>query len=189
VKSRRLAREAALQALYEIEVGKRERLEAVLDIRRNDELPQELQEFAQSLVRKTVDHLKELDAALAPLVQEWDFERLAAVDRNILRLAACELYHFPQIPPAVSIDEAIEIAKKYSTAESGRFVNGILGRLLADTPKAQWDPSQVVHEVEEKAPPEQEVEVEVIQEESPEAEELQRVGLWKVRKAPEDQGE
>jgi len=82
--------------------------------------------FADHLLRGTLDHLEELDAQLVRQTAHWRLERLAAVDRNILRLAMFELLYDPETPPAVVIDEAIEIAKKFGAEESGRFVNGVL---------------------------------------------------------------
>src|SRR5690349_7281417 len=101
---------------------------------------------------------------LADRIPDYDFNRIAAIDGNILRIAAYELFFEPGIPPAVTINEAIEIAKKYSTAESGKFVNGILGRLLADSPKANWDPASAPAEEIEEPSTEPEYEIEVIEE-------------------------
>ncbi len=80
-------------------------------------------------MRGAIEKLPEVDAKIRTLADNWDFERLAAVDRNILRLAVYEMLFRPEIPPVVSINEAIEIAKKFSTTESGKFVNGLLDRV------------------------------------------------------------
>lgn len=181
-KNRRQAREAALKALYQIEVGKIRLAPAIADMAENADLSPDLRKFAEEVVTGFFMHQAELDDRIASLVQEWDFERIAHVDRNVLRIAAFELFYRPEIPPLVTINEAIEIAKKYSTAESGRFVNGVLARLAEDSPKAEWDPSSVVVEPEEPAPKEEDVPVETITEESPEIEELAKVGFWKIRK-------
>jgi N utilization substance protein B len=92
-------------------------------------VPQNVRDFAEPLVRGVVAKMPEVDAKLRTLADNWDFERLAVVDRNILRLAVYEMLFRPEIPPVVSINEAIEIAKKFSTAESGKFVNGLLDRV------------------------------------------------------------
>ena len=82
--------------------------------------------FAEPLIRGTLEHRDSIDRLIASHARNWEFHRIAAVDRNILRLAIYELLHREDIPPIVAIDEAVDIAKKYSTDESGRFVNGIL---------------------------------------------------------------
>jgi len=89
-------------------------------------------DFAEDLLRGVIGNLPEIDAKIRGLADNWDFERLAVVDRNILRLAIYEMFYRPEIPPVVSINEAIEIAKKFSTAESGAFVNGLLDKVKKD---------------------------------------------------------
>ena len=181
-RSRRQAREAALRALYELEIAKGNVRQAIDDTLANSKLPPELNEFMERLVLGVRDNQAQIDDRLASLILDWDFERIAPVDRNLLRIAAYELFHEPSIPPAVSINEAIEMAKKYSTAESGKFVNGVLGKLLGFTPKANWDAALAIAE-EDLIPEEtvEEVPVETVSEDSPEAQELAKVGLWRVR--------
>jgi|GEM_PF-935759 len=85
--------------------------------------------FTLTIARGTQEKQAEIDIALAELTEGWSIERQAIVDRNILRIAGCEMLFLPDVPAAVSINEAVELAKKYSTGESGRFVNGVLGAL------------------------------------------------------------
>jgi N utilization substance protein B len=92
--------------------------------------------FAESIAKGAVEHLAEIDAAIEKAAEHWVLERMAAVDRNIMRAAAYELLHKADIPSAVAINEAIEIAKKFSTAESAAFINGILDRIARARPKA-----------------------------------------------------
>lgn len=89
----------------------------------------EMREFARDLIEGTLMRRDELDLKIQELAQNWDMKRIATVDRNVLRLAFYELLHRHDIPPIVSINEAIDIAKEYSTDDSGKFVNGILDRL------------------------------------------------------------
>lgn len=89
----------------------------------------ETSEFAVRLVRGTLEHQDTIDVRLANAATTWRLDRQAAVDRNILRLGAFELLYMGEMPVAVTINEAVELAKKFSTAESGRFVNGVLGAL------------------------------------------------------------
>ena len=90
-----------------------------------------IREFAEPLVRGVLEHREVIDERLQKLAANWDLHRMAGVDRNILRLAAFEMMHREDIPPVVAINEAVDIAKRFSTDESGRFVNGILDKLAA----------------------------------------------------------
>jgi len=134
--SRRMLRERALQALYAIEVGGREPSEAIGEVAGGDEAGAD-----RELVLETLAHAAQVDDAIAPALREWTIDRLAIVDRTILRLAVCESL-FPQppresTPRAVVINEAVELAKRYSTPEAARFINGVLSTVLADAPSPQ----------------------------------------------------
>ena len=127
---RRDGREAAIQFLYQFDVHKPAKVdEALAAFWKQTEEPQNVRDFATDLLRGALEKLPEVDAKIRTLADNWDFERLAVVDRNVLRLAVYEMLFRPEIPPVVSINEAIEIAKKFSTAESGKFVNGLLDRV------------------------------------------------------------
>jgi len=127
---RRDGREAAIQFLYQFDAWKPANVdEALVAFWKQNEIPQNVRDFASDLLRGALEKLPEVDAKIRTLADNWDFERLAVVDRNILRLAVYEMLFRPEIPPVVSINEAIEIAKKFSTAESGKFVNGLLDRV------------------------------------------------------------
>ena len=91
--------------------------------------------FAEPLIRGTLQHREAIDEHIKRHVKNWDFNRIAAVDRNIMRLAIFEMLHREDIPPVVSINEAVDIAKKFSTHESGKFVNGILDQVKAELPR------------------------------------------------------
>lgn len=127
--SRRMARELALQALFSVEVGHRDAAE-VLDeyLSTFSESAQRL--FVKDLVLGTLEHAQESDARITPLLEGWTIERLPTIDRLLLRMAAFELQHRPQTPRPVIINEAVELAKRFSTEDSGRFVNGVLSALL-----------------------------------------------------------
>ena len=88
--------------------------------------------FADPLIRGVLQHRDAIDENIKRHVQNWDFNRIAAVDRNILRLAIYEMLHREDIPPVVSINEAVDIAKKFSTQDSGKFVNGILDKIRGE---------------------------------------------------------
>jgi N utilization substance protein B len=126
VGTRRRARELALQLLYQNEVtgAAPEHMQTGLEDWRS--AAESIRDFADELLRGTLEHLEEIDDELSRQTAHWRLERLAAVDRNILRLAMFELLFHRETPHAVVIDEAIEIAKKYGAEESARFVNGVL---------------------------------------------------------------
>jgi N utilization substance protein B len=177
VRSRRQAREAAVRALYELEIGGGKPDEVLAITLEEAGLSAENAAYAETLVRGYRRNASTLDHTIAQALIDYDFTRLAAVDRNLLRVATYELLHEPEIPPAVTIDEAVMIAKRYSTAESSKFVNGVLGRLLRESAKATWTrPAEPTQPEEEPEPQEPEIEVEEVEES-----ELPRVGLWKIR--------
>ena len=89
-------------------------------------------QFADRLIRGVVEHRGELDRRIMQFAQNWDLKRMAVVDRNVLRLAIYEMFFRDDIPPVVSINEAVDIAKKFSTEDSGKFVNGILDKIKGE---------------------------------------------------------
>lgn len=126
---RRRAREIAFQSLYQAEHGQdsaKDALEQILVLRRAGP---DVSQYARTLVGVAESHLDEIDAAIGRILERWEMDRLAAIDRSILRIAAGELLYLPEVPTEVVISEAVEVAKKYSTENSGAFVNGVLDRL------------------------------------------------------------
>ena len=125
---RHRAREAALQALYLWEVGRTEPAQAVETFfsEHAADAPEAVRAFAGRLVLGTTDEVGELDALIARHSEHWRLERLAVIDRMILRMAAWELRHDTDTPPAVVLNEAIELARTFSADDSVRFVNGVL---------------------------------------------------------------
>jgi N utilization substance protein B len=128
--SRRRAREIALQALYGTEVGKRSADEMLTELM-SASAPAEGRAFVRDLVLGTLENAGESDALIAPLLEGWTLDRLPTIDRIILRMSAFELNHRRETDAAVVINEAVELAKKFSTEDSGRYVNGVLARALA----------------------------------------------------------
>lgn len=132
---RRVARECVVKSLYAQKMTE-ERLEpVVLDLMEREEIPEEVQDFCKTLALKTHVRSDEFDEMIKGKSEHWDFDRIALLDKIILRMAICELLYFEDIPPKVSVSEAIEIAKDYSTENSGNFVNGILDSILNDLKK------------------------------------------------------
>jgi transcription antitermination factor NusB len=124
---RRHAREIVVKTLYEVDLGGLTRDEAEQRIRRKLR-PAGQRDFALALFARTFDNIEAMDRVIARVAENWDLERMAAIDRNTLRLAAAELL-LGDVPAKVAINEAIEIAKKFSTENSGGFVNGILDKI------------------------------------------------------------
>ena len=131
--SRREARERVMQALYAHEQGggSPTHVARTLVAPAFEDDP-DTREFAEQLFRATVDVADEADEIIASHATNWDLHRITAVDRALLRMATAEFLQFEEIPPKVSIDEAIEIAKAYSTDDSGPFINGVLDAVLMD---------------------------------------------------------
>ncbi len=130
---RRQAREIALQALYIVDTSRTDPNEAFAIVNRRAEPDDEkVLDFARSLVDGTMERKPDLDKRIETIAENWALPRMAAVDRNVLRLAAYELLYKLDTPVNVVIDEAIEIARKFSTEESTRFINGILDKIKED---------------------------------------------------------
>jgi N utilization substance protein B len=155
--TRREARERAVQFLFEYDLNPAENLDEALnafwDTQRRAALyddtaaatwgeiialpPPSTEEaavrvFAEPLIRGTLKHRDEIDALIQKHAVNWELHRMATVDRNVMRLAIHEMLHRDDIPPIVSINEAVDIAKKFSTPESGKFVNGILDKVRSE---------------------------------------------------------
>jgi N utilization substance protein B len=129
---RRIIREKVLQALYAYELSQDPITQIVEQIL--GELRKDLEafEFAKEILYKTIQHQTTVDKRIRAKVDNWEFSRLAVIDRLILRIGISELLYCPDIPPKVTINEAIEIAKEFSTEKSGKFVNGVLDAILED---------------------------------------------------------
>ncbi len=123
---RRLAREFALKILYRYEVGDRDLPGVLAAVLEGKKYTREDTTFCRELVNKTVDCLDEIDSNIMAVLKNWGYDRLSVVDRIILRLGTCEMLFFDDIPARVSINEAIELGKRYGGGESGRFINGVL---------------------------------------------------------------
>ncbi len=124
---RRKGREYAFQLLFRFDfTGKTPDSRDFDEFWTDKEDDPEIRDFSEDIVHGTISHLSEIDSAIRKAAENWGLERMAAADRNILRFATYELHYRKDIPSAVTINEAIEIAKRYSTNESASFINGIL---------------------------------------------------------------
>jgi N utilization substance protein B len=130
---RRKAREVALQFLYQLDQhGTHDPAVHADDFWARHPVDPDTRAFAEALVRGSTQHQDKIDQLLTQYAEHWDLDRMAVVDRNILRMAVYELLWQPQVPAKAAINEAIEIAKKFGTAESSRFINGVLDRILRE---------------------------------------------------------
>ena len=132
VYKRRIIRERVMQALYAYELSKDPIPHIIETI--FAELKEQAEEFAfaEHLLQITVEHQPAIDAIIRKKATNWNFDRIALIDKLLLRMGICELYYFEDIPPKVTINETIEIAKHFSTEKSGQFINGILDAILHD---------------------------------------------------------
>jgi N utilization substance protein B len=131
---RRIARERVLQVLYAYEMN-RDNLDQKMKEMFLDLTDKAERDFASELVNKVIIHSEELDEKIKLRVANWEMSRIALIDKLLLRMGICEILFFPEIPPKVSINESIEIAKEFSTAGSGKFINGILDAVLNEEKK------------------------------------------------------
>ena len=139
-RARRAARELALNIIYQVDVCGMpfdEALETALEFTDLSNLSSkdpgkadEVREYARTLVSGIRENRAELDESITQLAQDWPLDRQPSVDRNILRLALYEMKYVDSVPPVVAVDEAVEMAKKFSTEDSGKFVNGVLAGYL-----------------------------------------------------------
>ncbi len=130
MKKRTRARELALQFLYQVDLVGPDVAGDAEGFVRGEEKDGESRKFALRLIRGTLEHRPAIDAIVQGVAQNWEISRMAVVDRNVLRIATFELLHCEDIPPKVAINEAIEIGKRFSTQNSGAFINGILDKIM-----------------------------------------------------------
>ena len=137
--ARHSGREAALQMLFQIEASGVEAEKAITLFWRNFEADPEGRAYADTCVRGVATERDALDKHIADASTHWRIERMARVDRNVLRLGTWELLQHPDVPRAVILDEAVELAKRFGSEESGAFVNGVLDRVATDVGRVDRD--------------------------------------------------
>lgn len=128
--SRRQARERALQVLFQVDLGGVEPRKAMQGMDENFGALPKSEDFAEKIIFGALANLELIDQVIASISKEWDIKRMASVDRNIMRLALFEILFCSDIPGNVSVNEAVELGKTFGGEDSGRFINGILGRVL-----------------------------------------------------------
>ncbi|MDI6763937.1 MAG: transcription antitermination factor NusB [Thermodesulfobacteriota bacterium] len=126
---RRRSREFALQVLYQLEITKQGALQAMVQLRENFSPGEEEDEFTKRIVLGVMEHRQEIDRLIEERSENWRLDRMTIIDRNILRIAIFELLYCSEVPPKVTLNEAIDLGKRYGSEESGSFINGILDRI------------------------------------------------------------
>lgn len=134
---RRSSRELAMQALYYIDVGKNDAERAFKLFCINFDPAEDIKPFFTLLVQGVIEHKADIDRMIETFSSNWRLSRMSGVDRNVMRIAAFEMMFCPDIPSKVSINEAIDIGKKYGAADSGAFINGILDAISLDLEKSK----------------------------------------------------
>lgn len=130
---RRSSRELALKFLYQFELNQEQFGEQIEQFWSRVSCKEEVKIFSLELIKATIQHKSEIDRLLVKYSENWTLDRMGVIDRNILRLGACELCFHKNIPPKVVIDEAVEIAKKYGGGDSPDFINGLLDRIKSES--------------------------------------------------------
>lgn len=182
-RSRRAAREAAVRVIYARLSGAAE-IEDALGSALSEMplLADESIEFARRIAEGFWEDQEENEAKFSPfLAKGWTLQRLAVTDRAVLNLAVWEFYHLQGVPPKVTISEALRLSQRYGSGEGTRFINAVLGRVLAESPKADWDPA--LEEILDPEPNEPEVDLveEMIEEGTPEHDEVVKASPWVIR--------
>ena len=126
---RRRSREFALQVLYQLEITKQGALQAMVQLKENFSPEEGEDEFAKQIVLGVVERRQEIDRLIEERSENWRLDRMTIIDRNILRIAIFELLYCSEVPPKVTLNEAIDLGKRYGSEESGSFINGILDRI------------------------------------------------------------
>ncbi|MTT32687.1 transcription antitermination factor NusB [Terrilactibacillus sp. BCM23-1] len=132
--NRRQAREKAVQALFQITVGQTDAEEAIHNVQEMDKGSQ-LNPLFELLVHQTIHHMPDIDEQIKKHLINWQFDRIANIDKTILRLGTCELLYLDDIPTSVSLNEAVELAKLFGDEKTRKFVNGILSQIAVDLKK------------------------------------------------------
>ena len=137
---RRKSRESALQVLYQLNITKQDATTALKRFQEHFLPPGEADDFLKRLVLGVLEHFPQLDRLIEQYSENWRLDRINMIDRNILRMALFELLYCEEIPPKVTINEAIDLGKRFGSEDSGSFINGILDRIQNEAVKKPIEP-------------------------------------------------
>jgi N utilization substance protein B len=140
---RRRSREFALQVLYQLDITKQDAVQTLSQFRNHFNQHENSNGFAERIVLGVLEHGREIDRLLEQYSENWRLDRMSMIDRNILRMAIFELIYCEDIPPKVTLNEAIELGKRYGSEDSGSFINGILDRIQNEAVRKPLGPKSV----------------------------------------------
>ena len=141
---RRKSREFALQVLYQLNITKQDAIKALTEFQENFLPNEEADDFVKRLVFGVIEHYAELDQLIERYSENWRLDRIHMIERNILRMALFELLYCEEIPPKVTLNEAIDLGKRYGSEESGSFINGLLDRIQNEVVRKPIEPKSSV---------------------------------------------
>jgi transcription antitermination protein NusB len=141
---RRKSREFALQVLYQLNITKQDATKALTQFQENFLPNEEADDFLKRLVLGVIEHYTELDRLIERYSENWRLDRINMIERNILRMALFELLYCEEIPPKVTLNEAIDLGKRYGSEESGSFINGLLDRIQNEVVRKPIEPKSSV---------------------------------------------
>jgi N utilization substance protein B len=141
---RRKSREFALQVLYQLNITKQDAIKALTEFQENFLPNEEADDFVKRLVLGVIEHYAELDQLIERYSENWRLDRIHMIERNILRMALFELLYCEEIPPKVTLNEAIDLGKRYGSEESGSFINGLLDRIQNEVVRKPIEPKSSV---------------------------------------------
>ncbi|MGP4072444.1 transcription antitermination factor NusB [Piscibacillus sp. B03] len=124
MEERRFAREKAVQALYQIDINKDTTYQNLI------ESLEDLNDYGKKLIKGVLEHQSEIDQAISAKLEKWSFNRIATVEKTVLRIAVFEMMYDESVPKEVSINEAVELAKRFNEDKSGKFINGVLSKFI-----------------------------------------------------------
>ncbi|MFD2637403.1 transcription antitermination factor NusB [Piscibacillus salipiscarius] len=124
MKERTFAREKAIQALYQIDINKDVSIDHI------SETLEDLNDYSKKLITGVLEHLSEIDQAISDKLEKWSFNRIATVEKTVLRIAVYEMLYVDDVPREVTINEAVELAKRFNEDQSGKFINGVLSKFM-----------------------------------------------------------
>jgi N utilization substance protein B len=140
---RRRSREFALQVLYQLDIARQDTIRAIAQSRAHFSKKEERDGFAERIVLGVPEHAQEIDRLIGQYSENWRLDRMSMIDRNILRMAIFELLYCEDIPPKVTLNEAIELGKRYGSEDSGGFINGILDRIQNEAVRKPIGPKSI----------------------------------------------
>jgi len=140
---RRKSREFALQALYQLDIMRKDAIKTIAQFQDHFYQREERDEFAERITLGVMEHGQEIDRLIEEYSENWRLDRMPIIDRNILRMATFELIYCEDIPPKVTLNEAIELGKRYGSEDSGSFINGILDRIQNEVVRKPIRPKSI----------------------------------------------